>query len=58
MVIASSLFPQDESSARAPMHATAAIDIIVFLTVYRPNSVLKKPDLEVLVEPDSRHAHR
>ena len=42
----------------APMHATAAIDIIVFLIAYRPNSVLKNPDLEALVEPDSRHAHR
>jgi len=42
----------------APTHATAAIDIIVFLIAYRPNSVLKKPDLEVLVEPDSRQAHR
>jgi hypothetical protein len=52
------LFPQDESSAMAPTHATAAIDIIVFLTVYRPSSVLKKPGLEVLVEPDSRQAHR
>jgi hypothetical protein len=40
------------------MHATAAIEVIVFLIAYRPSSVLKKPGLEVLVEPDSRQAHR
>jgi hypothetical protein len=39
----------------APRHTPSAIDVIVFLISYRPKSVLKKLDLDVVVGPDSRH---